>query len=364
MDFEVVVVGSGIIGLSLAKELSKKFTTLIVDKNKQVGSETSSRNSGVIHAGIYYKPGSLKANLCKEGNRFLYKYLVEKKIKFKKCGKLIVAKNIYENNQLKILKENSLLNGVKLLYLNRKETNKLEPELDCYSSLLSKSSGIMDTHDLMMNLVVDIESNNGVLLLNNKVSLINPNDKHIEFKLNREKKIFKTKVLINAAGLESYNLAQNINQLKDEFIPNVSFYKGNYFKLIGKTPFDRLIYPLPKKKSLGIHSTINLQNETLFGPDEEKVNEIDYNVDENRISGFIKSIEEYWPNIKNKKLVPDYAGIRGICNSKDFIIQTKKQHKINGLINLFNINSPGLTSSLSLAKYILKIVKQDKINSL
>ena len=152
LDFEIVIVGAGVIGLALGKELSKKFSTLIIDKNKVFGSETSSRNSGVIHAGIYYKPGSLKANLCKEGNRLLYKYLNEKNIKFKKCGKLIVAKNIYENNQLKILQKNSLLNGVKLLYLNRKETHKLEPELNCYSSLLSKSSGIMDTHDLMMNL--------------------------------------------------------------------------------------------------------------------------------------------------------------------------------------------------------------------
>ena len=304
LDFEVVIIGAGVIGLALGKELSKKFSTLIIDKNKVFGSETSSRNSGVIHAGIYYRPDSLKANLCKEGNKFLYKYLTDKNIKFKKCGKLIVAKNIFEDYQLKILKENSFLDGVKLRYLNKKETNKLEPELDCYSSLLSRSSGIMDTHDLMMNFVVDIESNNGILLLNNKVSFIDPGDEYIEFKINREKKIFKTKILINAAGLGSYCLAQKINKLKDQFIPNVNFYKGNYFKLLGKSPFDRLVYPLPKKKSLGIHSTINLQNETLFGPDEEKIFKIDYNVDENRISSFINNIKEYWPNIKNKNLVP------------------------------------------------------------
>ena len=352
MDFEAVVVGGGVLGLAISKKLSEKFDTILIVKNKSFGQETSSRNSNVIHAGIYYKEKSLKAQFCKKGNKDLYRYLKERGINYKKNGKLIISSNFDEDRDLRALKENAERNNLKLEYLNEKQTLEIEPEIKCYSSLLSVNTGVLDSHELMLNFVSDIEENGGFILYQNEVSFIESKGEYLEFKVKNKKRKYKTKYLINATGLSSYSLACKIKGLDKKLIPKIKLFKGNYFKLKGKSPFKKLIYPLPSKNSLGIHSTINLQNQTIFGPDEEQIRKINYKVDEKRLEFFRKRISKYWPNIYNKQLFPDYSGIRGICPSDDFIIQTKEVHKKNGLVNLFNINSPGLTSALAIADYI------------
>lgn len=363
MDFEVVIAGAGIIGLALGKVFSENnFNIILLEKNKKVGAETSSRNSGVIHAGIYYEANSHKAKFCKDGNRILYKYLLDRNIKYNKCGKLIICSNRSEERLLKNLFINAKSNSIELEFLNSNQTNKLEPNIDCFSSLFSESTGILDVNDLMLNFLADIDNKSGTLVFNSEVTKVIPSQDYIEFSLNNEKKKYKTKIFINACGLSSNALINNIQTFPKKNLKKVSLLKGNYFKLIGKSPFSRLIYPLPNKKSLGIHSTINLNGETIFGPDEESIEKIDYEVNPNRENAFRNKIKKFWPQIEKRRIIPDYSGIRALYNdNNDFIIQTKYSHGIGGLVNLLNINSPGLTSSLSLANYILRLVKQNRI---
>ena len=352
MDFEVTVIGAGVIGLSIARKMCKKnFNTILIEKNKSFGKETSSRNSGVIHAGIYYTKSSKKYNFCKTGNKLLYKYIKEKKIDHLKCGKLIVASCKSEDGLLQDIKKNASKNGINLIYYNRKQTIKIEPQLNVYSSLFSPTTGTLDVHQFMLNLENDIINNKGLITYNSEVEEIWPEDKLIKFKIKNENKIFKTRILINSAGLFSHKLAKKIKFLNLETIPKINFIKGDYFKLIGRSPFKKLIYPLPSRNSLGIHSTINCNNETIFGPDEELVDNISYNIKSKKKKKFIDSIKKYWPEIEKREIQPDYSGIRTTSISNDFIIQSKENHKINGLINLYGINSPGLTSSLALSEF-------------
>ena len=360
MDFEVVVIGAGVVGLAISKILSEnKLNTLIIEKNKIFGQETSSRNSGVIHAGIYYENNSLKAKLCVEGNKLLYEYLKIKNIKFNRCGKIIVSTNKSEDQKLKQMQINAKKNNVNVFLLDKNETKKLEPAVNCYSSLLSPNTGVFDIHGLMQNFEIDIQNNNGTILYNNNVERIIPKKDWIEFKIKNDNRTYKTKLIINSSGLNSHILASKVVSIKQNSIPSVKLLKGNYFKMHGPSPFKTLVYPLPQKNSLGIHSTLNINNETIFGPDEEEVKEINYNVNEKKEVEFRKSISKYYPDIKTNKIFADYSGIRGVCNQKkkDFIIQTKETHGVKGLINLFNINSPGLTSSLAIANYILANIK-------
>ena len=352
MDFEVTVIGAGVIGLCIARKMCKKnFDTVVIEKNKSFGKETSSRNSGVIHAGIYYTKSSKKSIFCKTGNKLLYEYIKEKKINHLKCGKLIVASCKSEDVLLKDIKKNASKNGVNLIYYNRKQTNKIEPQVNVYSSLFSPTTGTVDVHEYMLNLENDIINDKGLITYNSEVEEIWPEDKQISFKIKNENKIFKTRILINSAGLFSHKLAKKIKFLDLKTIPKINYIKGDYFKLIGRPPFKKLIYPLPSKNSLGIHSTINLNNETIFGPDEEFVDKISYNIKLQKKKKFIDSIKKYWPEIEKREIQPDYSGIRTTSISNDFIIQSKENHKINGLINLYAINSPGLTSSLALSEF-------------
>ena len=353
MDFEVTIIGAGVIGLSIAKTLSKKkINTVVIEKNHSFGEETSSRNSGVIHAGIYYPKFSKKSAFCKQGNKLLYKYLKERKIDFLNCGKLIVASNEQENDLLLKLKKNAQDIGTDLIYLNKKETAKIEPQLNVYSSLLSSTTGILDIHNFMFNLETDIINNQGLVIYNSEVSKIIPNQNKIKFILKNVNKTYKTRILINSSGLNSHKLAKKITSLDPRIIPKIKYVKGDYFKLVGSSPFKKLIYPLPSRNSLGIHSTINLNNETIFGPDEELIDKITYKIKSNKKKKFVDNIKKYWPEIEKREIQPDYSGIRTTSITNDFIIQSKKDHKINGLINLFGINSPGLTSSLAISEYI------------
>ena len=352
------MVGAGVVGLSIARSLSESgFQVTVLESNSIFGQETSSRNSGVIHAGIYYSPKSLKAIFCKQGNNALYEYALKRNIKFKKCGKIIFARNYKETDKLFKLQKNAKKNNVVLKYINLQELKLIEPDLDCHSALLSDSTGIIDVHDLMLNFIVDIEKNNGKIVYNCKVGIEDILKDSIRFTVNNTES-YSTKIFINSAGLNSHKLAKEISKKKKYFVPYIKYVKGNYIKLTGKSPFKRLIYPLPSKNGLGIHSTINLSNQTIFGPDEEVVEDIDYNVNENILNKFVKSISSFWPNIESRKVGIDYCGIRTKVDGNDFIIQTFKDHKIKGLINLLGIESPGLTASIPIGNYVTEYCKK------
>ena len=351
-DFECVVVGAGIIGLSIARSFTKRgVNVLVLEKNTKFGEETSSRNSGVIHAGIYYPKGSLKSLFCKKGNEELYKYAIERKIKINKCQKLIVACSKSEETILKKIKKIGKLNGVELSQKTNLDLKKMEPNLDCYSALLSKSSGIIDVHNLMLNFVSDIERKKGQIVFNSRVDKVDATKDKIYFSVN-SKENFSTKLFINCSGLFSHILAKEIIGLKKELIPRINYVKGNYMKLSGKSPFSRLIYPIPSKFGLGIHSTLNLSGQTIFGPDDEKILKINYNIGERKKKKFVNSVKKFWPSIVDRNITPDYSGIRTKTDSNDFMIQDYTNHKVPGLVNLFGIDSPGLTSCIPIGEYV------------
>lgn len=357
-DFDCVVVGAGVVGLSIARSLSKSgFQVTVLESKSVFGQETSSRNSGVIHAGIYYNQASLKSTFCREGNKALYEYASKRNINHKKCGKIIFARNYKESKKLFDLQTNARKNNIILKHMNYKEVKLIEPNLECHSALLSDSTGIIDVHDLMLNFIADLEKNNGRVVYNSKVGIVDVINESIIFSINNTES-YSTKIFVNSAGLNSHILAGEIMKKKKFFVPNVKYLKGNYIKLFGKSPFKRLIYPLPSKDGLGIHSTLNLSNQTIFGPDEEDIKEINYNMNRKIINKFVKCISAFWPNIINSKTDIDYCGIRTKVEGNDFIIQTFKDHKIKGLINLFGIESPGLTSSIPIGNYVAEYCKK------
>ena len=352
-----IVVGAGVIGLSIAKILNQNnVETYILEKEKQYGTVNSSRNSGVIHAGIYYKNHSLKSTLCIEGKNELYKYAKNKKINHKKIGKLIVAQNKAEISVLKDYLRKAKHNNIELHFLDKLELQSLENSINAEAALYSPNTGIIDQHDLMQCLVNDIYSSNGKIIYNTELDSIFVNKKYFEFSIKGSNQKFRCKNIINCGGVDSHQIANRIDAFDKNLIPKIQFIKGNYYKLRGKSPFKKLIYPLPNKLGLGIHSTLNFSNETIFGPDTEKIKNLSFKVTDGLEKKFKKEIFRYWPDIMTKEIFPDYCGVRTTLNSNDFLIQTFKQHKINGLVNLFGINSPGLTSSLAIGNYILKII--------
>ncbi len=304
VDFEATKIGAGVIGLSIARELSKcGKKVLVIEKNKSFGEENSSRNSGVIHAGIYYNENTLKDKWCAKGNSSLYSYAQERKINFIKCGKLIVACNSHEKSQLIKIKENAERNNIKVKLLSKKKIKKLEPKLNVEDALLSENSGIIDVHGLMINFVTDIENAGGIINYNSKFSFSENSKNFISFYVNDDYSFkIKTRILINCAGLNSQILAKKIDGMEKRMIPKIRFVKGNYMSLQGISPFTKLVYPIPQEDGLGIHSTINLQGKTIFGPDTVNVDDINFKVTEDIENKFKKSISKYWPDIMDRKL--------------------------------------------------------------
>lgn len=362
---DVIVIGAGVIGLSAARELAMSGRdVIVVDSGTFVGSGTSSRNSGVIHAGIYYPPGSNKARMCLDGKNLLYKYLAERNVPYKKCSKLIVASQSEELEKLSFIREKAQKNGVDdLKIISGKEAMDMEPELFCVGALLSPSTGIVDVHLYLESLVVDIEAHGGTIALQNTVEKGRVTPSGIILTVSGEPVLAKT--VINAAGIGAQSIASKIEGLPPHTIPAQYLAKGNYFTVSGKRPFSRLIYPVPVAGGLGAHFTINMAGESLFGPDVEWIapcdhDRIDYNVDPARSEKFYGYIEKYWPAIRNRELRPAYAGVRpklvaaGLPDG-DFMIQGPAEHGVEGLVNLYGIESPGLTSSFSIAKKVLTL---------
>ena len=361
---EIVIIGAGVIGLAIAREVSELGKeVLLVEELNEFGKITSSRNSGVIHAGIYYPRNSLKAKMCVDGNKLLYEYCKKFSIPHKNTKKILVATN---ENQIKIIDEIKIKaekNGVQNIEkISKSKVLALEPLINCNEALLVNSSGIIDSYSFMNALEGQVKQANGMIAYNSKVSKINFDGKFFNLQIHDPKNNITTigcKYLINSAGLYASEVANKIEELNKKIIPKTYYAKGNYFSLSKDLGIRHLVYPIPDGFSLGIHLTLEMDNTIKFGPDVEWVRNLDnYEVNEKRKEIFIKEVLKYLPTLDANLLKANYSGIRPIMNKKDismrdFIISSDKDHGISGLINLYGIESPGLTSSLSLAKHIV-----------
>lgn len=368
---DCIVIGAGVIGLAVARALSLKGKEVIVlDKEVSFGMETSSRNSEVIHAGIYYSENSLKAKLCVIGRHMLYDYCQERGISHKKCGKLIVACSEDEVGKLQSIKDKAEKNGVHdLVLLSQEEVLEKEPELNAVAGLFSPSTGIIDSHNFMLSMVGDIENKGGIFVSRSEVMggkiLDDGFILNVKNSDTSEEYSIQANLIINSSGLYAAELLKKMNGFPTQHIPNIYYAKGNYFSLSSQTKFNHLIYPVPEVGGLGIHLTLDMNNQAKFGPNVEWLDSVDihnlnYDVDENLRDIFYQNIKKYWPAIKKDALSPSYSGIRPKIMPKghegDFFIQTEKDHGIKNMINLFGMESPGLTSSLAIAEEINKYI--------
>jgi L-2-hydroxyglutarate oxidase LhgO len=365
-NIDCVVVGAGVVGLATARELALAgYEVVIVEAQNAIGSVTSARNSEVIHAGIYYAAGSLKAQLCVEGRALLYRYCEQNHIPHARCGKLIVATDAAQNAQLDAIAVRAAANGVHdLRHIDRHEAQELEPQLQCSAALLSPSTGIIDSHALMRQLLADAEAAGTMLALQSEIvgACVEQSGMILQVASNNGQTMeLQARHVINAAGLAAPRLAQRITGLLHAAIPRLYFAKGNYFSLSGRSPFSRLIYPVPEVGGLGVHLTLDLGGQARFGPDVEWLDieddrQIDYRVDATRGERFYASIRRYWPQLADGMLQPGYSGVRPKlgrnAQEKDFLIQGPAAHGVSGLVNLFGIESPGLTASLAIARYV------------
>ena len=361
---DCVVIGAGVVGLAVARALalSPKFAgkeLLLLEAANGIGTGTSSRNSEVIHAGIYYPQGSLKAQLCVQGRDMLYDYCEQRGIGFKRCGKLLVATNEAQVAQLQGIIAKAAANGVNdLVLLTREQARELEPQLECVAAVISPSTGIIDSHALMLSLQGDFENSGGLTVLNSAVASVFIAAGAIKIEMIDGTKIF-TKTLVNAAGLSAPMLARSMQGLNPQFVPQEYYAKGNYFTLSGKSPFSRLIYPVPEAAGLGVHLTLDMGGQAKFGPDVEWVKSADdLVVNPTRGDAFYAEVRKYWPQLQDGTLIAGYAGMRPKISAPteaaaDFMIQGPLEHGIAGLVNLFGIESPGLTSSMAIGALVV-----------
>lgn len=353
---DVVVIGAGIIGLAVARALALAGReVLVLEARNAIGTGTSSRNSEVIHAGIYYPQGSLKAELCVQGRKLLYHYCAERRIAHRRLGKLIVAARS-EIEALRRLQDFARRNGVfDLVWLDAKEARAKEPEIECEAALFSPATGIVDVHELMLSYRGDLENHGGVVAFNAEV--LAARAVADGFRLTVESGgpfELHCRSLVNCAGLGAQDLAHRMDGLDPDTIPRLRLAKGNYFRLATKSPFRHLVYPMPAQGGLGVHLTLDLGGQARFGPDVEWVETIDYKVSEAKRADFEASIRQYWPSLPDGAIFPDYCGIRPKLHgpgeaAADFVIQGEAVHGVAGLVNLYGIESPGLTSSLAIA---------------
>ncbi len=360
---DCVVVGAGVVGLAVARALALDgHEVLVLEAVNAVGTGTSSRNSEVIHAGIYYAPGSLKARLCVQGRALLYDYCGERNISYRRCGKLLVATELAQVAQLQGIADQALRNGVTdLVLLSADEARKLEPALRCHAALLSLSTGIIDSHGLMLALLGDLENAGGVLALNAPLASARVVPSGIELQAADGTQL-QAKTVINAAGLQAPALAARFAGLDRRFVPQAFYAKGNYFTLATRAPFSHLIYPVPQAAGLGVHLTLDLGGQAKFGPDVEWVESPDdLTVDPARGDAFYAEVRKYWPGLPDGALLPGYAGIRPKISGPGepasvFMIQGPREHGVPGLVNLFGIESPGLTSCLAIGDRVAELV--------
>ncbi len=363
-----VVIGAGVVGLATARALAlsphfKSRAWLVLEAAQAIGTGTSSRNSEVVHAGIYYPAGSLKARLCVEGRQRLYAYCAERGVAHQRCGKLIVATDEAQLPQLDAIAAKAAANGVAdLQWLSRQQAQRLEPALRCAAALHSPSTGIVDSHALMLALQADLEREGGTVALHSPLAGARYTDQGWILQM-QDGSQWCTELLVNAAGLAAPALARRFEGLDPAHVPQAFFAKGNYFTLAGRSPFSRLIYPVPEAAGLGVHLTLDLGGQAKFGPDVQWVDDPeDVRVHPRRADGFYAEVRKYWPGLPDGALHPGYAGIRPKlagphAPASDFVIQGPAQHGLPGLVNLFGIESPGLTSALALGEAVVQALQ-------
>jgi L-2-hydroxyglutarate oxidase LhgO len=364
---ECAVIGAGVIGLAVARALALRGREVVViERHTAIGTEMSSRNSEVIHAGIYYPPGSLKARLCIEGKTRLLNYCADRGIPHRQCGKLIVAVEADEVKVLEALLRRGLENGVgDLRLLDGRAARGLEPALKCEAALLSQSTGLIDSHAFMLALQGDAENDGAVVALGNTVTKGRVDPDGIELRVDGPEPMAVTcGTVVNCAGLAGIAIASRLEGFPASALPKAYLAKGHYFALSGSCPFERLIYPCPVDGGLGVHLTLDLAGHARFGPDLEWTDIEEYDVPADRALRFAKSIRRYWPGLPDGALHPAYAGIRPKIHGPgegfaDFLVQGPDRHGVPGLVNLFGIESPGLTSSLAIAELVADMVEQD-----
>jgi len=357
---ECVVVGAGVIGLAVARRLAQAGREVILlEATEAIGTVTSSRNSEVIHAGIYYPAGSLMARMCVGGKRALYRYCRDHGIPHRNCGKLIVATTAKETEKLQSIRAHAEANGVlDLQTLSGAAARALEPALNCEAALLSPSTGIIDSHAFMLALRGDAEDAGAACAFRTPLLRARAAEGRLELDAGGEAPTsLECRLLVNAAGLNAPEVARSIDGMPIELIPPAYLAKGNYFSCSARAPFSRLIYPVPEPGGLGVHLTLDMAGQARFGPDVEWVDAIDYAVDPARAERFYPAIRRYWPTLPDGTLMPSYSGIRPkivppAVAAQDFLIQGPRDHGVDGLINLFGIESPGLTSSLAIADHV------------
>lgn len=358
-QIECVVIGAGVVGLAVARALALQGReVMVLEAAPDIGTGTSSRNSEVIHAGIYYTAASLKARLCVRGKALLYDYCAERGIGHQRCGKLIVATAQEQVAQLQGMVDRAHANGVHdLQMLTGAQARAMEPELNCEAAVFSPSTGIVDSHGLMLALQGDVENAGGMVVLNSGLAFAEIVSNAIHLIADDGTRL-EAKFVVNAAGLRAPALARRFEGLDPSHVPHAHFAKGNYFTLSSRAPFSHLIYPVPQAAGLGVHLTLDLGGQAKFGPDVQWVNSPDdLEVDPARGNAFYHEVRKYWPGLKDDVLIPGYAGIRPKIHAPDeaaadFLIQGPADHGVAGLVNLFGIESPGLTSSLAIGELV------------
>jgi L-2-hydroxyglutarate oxidase LhgO len=357
---ECVVIGAGVVGLALARELTMAGREVIIlESEDRFGTGTSSRNSEVVHAGMYYAAGTLKARLCPEGNRSLYEYCRARDIGHNRCGKLIVAAAAAELDGLRKIQAQAAANGVpEMEWLEGERAVALEPRLRCVAALFSHSTGIVDSHGLMQALLLDAEDHGAAIVFRSPVTGGAAAEGGVELEVGGDEPMrILAGHVFNCAGLQAREVACAIRGVPAQAVPPLYYAKGNYYSLSGAAPFSRLVYPVPEAAGLGVHLTLDLGGQARFGPDVEWVDAINYDVDPARADGFYAAIRRYWPGLPDGSLQPAYSGIRPKLqgpgdSAKDFLIQGEAGHGVKGLWNLLGIESPGLTVCLTLARLV------------
>ncbi len=366
---DCVVIGAGVIGLAVAREMALQGReTILLERESAFGTISSARNSEVIHAGIYYPKDSLKAKLCVQGNRMLYEYCRTHHVATQPYGKLIVASDESQLDDLQAILYKAQQNNVpEIKMITGEQAKSMEPELHCSAAVLSATTGIVDSHGFMLSLLGGFEDAGGMIAYQSPLMSAKPIGENAKggFELEiggADGMKIQTKLLINCAGMSAPAIAKKIQSLSEDHIPKAYFAKGNYFSLSGKSPFKHLIYPIPEPGGLGVHLTLDMGGQAKFGPDVEwlEINEesqIDYTVNPKRGDGFYEAVRRYWPDLKDNALQPDYSGVRAKIvppNSPagDFCFNTPQDHGLEGLFNLYGFESPGLTSSLAIAKHL------------
>ena len=356
---DAVVIGAGVVGLAVARALAMAGREVVIlEAEDAIGTHTSSRNSEVIHAGIYYPKGSLKARTCVAGKLRLYEYCESHGVPYRNCGKLIVATDEKQMAELEAIRAKAHANGVAdVAFIPVAQAQAWEPELSCVAALHSPSTGIIDSHALMLAYLGDAEAHGAMLAL--KSPLFGAELAGDGIVLHSADMTLKAKVVVNSAGLRAPSVAKSIEGFDRKYVPGEFYAKGNYYSLTGKSPFTRLIYPVPEPGGLGVHITLDLGGQARFGPDVEWIERIGYDVDPRRADRFYAAIRRYWPGLPDSALSPGYAGIRPKTAgpgepAPDFEVQGPAKHGVPGLVHLFGIESPGLTASLALADLVLE----------